>query len=91
MKKIRNSFEKAIRIAGIKSFCFHDLRHTFASHLIMNGRDLVTVKELMRHKTIAMTLRYSHLSPEHKKEAVEGLYRKKDGTNMAQEQFKQEV
>ncbi|MEK6645316.1 MAG: tyrosine-type recombinase/integrase [Candidatus Firestonebacteria bacterium] len=83
-KSIRNSFEKAVKMARIEDFKFHDTRHSFASHLVMNGVDLVTVKELMRHKTIAMTLRYAHLSPKHKKEAVESLYKKKDGTNMAQ-------
>ena len=54
-------------------FTFHDLRHTFASRLVMAGVDLPTVKELMGHKSIAMTLRYMHLSIDHKQRAVRAL------------------
>lgn len=67
---VRTSFDTALKRAGIKDFRFHDLRHTFASHLVMLGIDLRTVQELMGHKTIEMTLRYSHLSPDHKDRAV---------------------
>ena len=49
------------------------MRHTCDSHLVMAGVDLVTVKEIMRHKTIDMTLRYSHLAPAHKRAAVDAL------------------
>jgi integrase len=66
-------FEKAVKAAGLKGVTFHILRHTAASHLVMAGVDLATVKEIMRHKTIDMTLRYSHLAPAHKKAAVEAL------------------
>lgn len=72
-KSYRTGFETACRKAGVSDFHFHDLRHTFASKLIMRGVDLVTVKELLGHKNITMTLRYSHLSQEHKKKAVSVL------------------
>lgn len=52
---------------------FHTLRHTFASWLALNGETLLTIKELMGHKTIAMTMRYAHLIPDQKRKAVERL------------------
>ncbi len=72
-KDIRTAFGNALKRAKISNFRFHDLRHTFASHLVMNGVDLLSVKELLGHKTIDMTLRYSHLSPSHKSKALESL------------------
>jgi integrase len=67
------SFKTACRKAEIHDFKFHDLRHTAASHLIMSGIDITTVKELLGHKTLAMTMRYAHLAPSHKVKAVEVL------------------
>ena len=70
---IDRPFVKALKELGIEDFRFHDLRHTFASQLVMSGVDLNTTRELLGHKTMAMTLRYSHLSQDHKKRAVEAL------------------
>lgn len=66
-------FEPAVGRAKIRAFSWHCLRHTFASRLVMAGVDLRTVQELLGHKSIAMTVRYSHLSPTHTLAAVERL------------------
>ena len=66
-------FPRAVAKAKVADFRWHDLRHTFASRLVMAGVDLYTVSKLMGHKTIAMTQRYAHLSPEHNLAAVEVL------------------
>ena len=66
-------FEPAVGRAKIRAFSWHCLRHTFASRLVMAGVDLRTVQELLGHKCIAMTVRYSHLSPTHTLAAIERL------------------
>ena len=72
-RSFRTAFERAVHRAGNQDFTFHDLRHTFASRLVMAGVDLPTVKELLGHKDITMTLRYAHLSTDHKQAAVKKL------------------
>jgi len=69
----RTAFRNAMRRAGITEFRFHDLRHTFASHLAMSGVDLNTIREIMRHTDFKTTLRYAHLSKDHKTQAVNRL------------------
>jgi integrase len=68
--KMKTGFQNAVKRAGIPHVRFHDLRHTFASHLVMGGVDIRTVQELLGHKDIRMTMRYSHLAPDHMKNAV---------------------
>jgi site-specific recombinase XerD len=63
----------AVCRARIADFTFHDLRHTFASHLVIAGVDLAAVKELLGCNHIAMTLCYTHLSNDHKHAAVRAL------------------
>ena len=59
-------WQDALKEAGIRGFTFHGLRHTCASHLAMSGGSLTEVADLLGHRTLAMTKRYSHLSTEHK-------------------------
>ncbi|MDR3714366.1 MAG: site-specific integrase [Puia sp.] len=73
IKSPREWFGNAVEEAKIENMTWHILRHTFASRLVMAGVPLKTVQELMGHKTIAMTARYAHLSPGHKKEALKRL------------------
>ena len=72
-RDVKEGFVAAVKRAGIEDFRFHDLRHTFASHLVMQGVGLRTVQQVMGHKDIKMTMRYSHLSPEYVQEAMERL------------------
>lgn len=69
----RRWFEPTVWDAGLSAFSWHCLRHTFASRLVMAGVDIRTAQELLGHKTIAMTVRYSHLAPKHTLAAVERL------------------
>jgi len=64
------AFIHAVHQASRADFTFHDLRHTFASWLVMSGVDLPTVQALMGHKDNSMTLRYTYLSSDHKQQAV---------------------
>ncbi len=70
-RSFRTPFERAVRKAGIQDFTFHDLGLTSASRLVMKGVDLPTVKDLMGHKKIDMTLRYTDLSSDHQRRAVD--------------------
>jgi len=72
---IKKGFHTALRKAGISDFRFHDFRHCVASHLVMNGIDLTSVKEILGHKSLSMTMRYAHLAPGHKRKAVHVLDR----------------
>jgi integrase len=73
MSDLTHSFRRLVRKVGLANLRLHDIRHTFASHLVMNGVDIRTVQELLGHTTLTMTMRYSHLAPVHRTRALQIL------------------
>ena len=69
----RHSFETACRAAGVPDFTLYGLRHSAASYLVMRGVDIRTVAEIMGHRNISQTMRYTHFLDEHKKSAIAAL------------------
>jgi integrase len=70
---LRTPFETALKAARIEDFHWHDLRHTAASYLAMNGASLAEIAEVLGHKTLAMVKRYAHLSEAHTASVVERM------------------
>ena len=83
---VRRAFERAVKRAALAPFRFHDLRHTFASRLAMQGANDRTLMALGGWKSPAMLSRYAHLSPTHLYQAVEGLTRSRTATKTATSQ-----
>lgn len=71
LERLVRAMGRAVQQAALPDVTFHTLRHTFASHAVMNGIDLFTVGKLLGHKTIQQTQRYAHLAPDHMRSAVE--------------------
>jgi integrase len=69
-RDLKAGLNKAVRETGLENVTWHTFRHTFASRLTRNGVDLVTVKELLGHSTITVTMRYAHTNREMKERAV---------------------
>jgi len=68
---LRTAFNTALSKAGIKEFHFHDLRHTFASDMVMSGVNIFTVSKLLGHSSVQTTMIYAHLSPDYNKAEME--------------------
>jgi integrase len=75
--RMEQHWQRAVDVAQLGDFHFHDLRHTFASRLVQNGVDLAVLRELLGHRDFKMTLRYAHLAPSHAKNAVAVLDERK--------------
>ncbi len=84
-RAMRRVFERAVKKAGLQPFRFHDLRHTFASRLAMQGENDRTIMALGGWKSPAMLSRYAHLSPAHLWKAVEGLAKQQTGSKTGSE------
>jgi integrase len=69
--QFRPFWESAVTAAKLENFRFHDLRHSCASYLAMNGATPLEIGDVLGHKTLVMVKRYSHLSTEHKKKLAE--------------------
>ena len=72
----RNPWKKALVVAEVEDFRWHDLRHSCASYLAMNGVPMRTIAEILGHKTLSMVQRYTHLNAEHLSEAISDMNRK---------------
>lgn len=92
LKEVSRSFDRVVTALGFnkgikdsrQKVVFHSLRHTFASWLALQGETIQTIAELLGHRTLAMTQRYSHLTADHKKKAVMGLQAAFKGKGNAQ-------
>lgn len=72
-RDLKAGFKLACQQSGVEGITWHTLRHTFASRLLRNGSDIVTVKELLGHSTVVVTMRYAHTNDEAKSRAVKAL------------------
>src|SRR5436853_1675744 len=72
----QSAWEKVLKRARITNFRWHDLRHHFASRLVQHGVPLNTVRDLLGHSSVGMSLRYAHLAPDQRREAVAKLNEK---------------
>jgi site-specific recombinase XerD len=78
LSSVRKPFIKALQKTGIQDFRFHDLRHTFASHYVMSGGDMMSLKEVLGHSNLRMVERYSHLASAYKRKMINNLNGKFD-------------
>jgi integrase len=79
---IKTAFNAACRRSGIKGLWFHDLRRTFATRLLQNGVDIITVQNLLGHHSVVVTERYLHTNEDTKRQAVEMLVQVKNSDSL---------
>jgi len=71
--QIRSAWDRMKNTLGLHDLRFHDTRHTFASRLVQRGVPIPEVQELLGHRDIQMTMRYSHLAPQNLRSAIDKL------------------
>jgi integrase len=74
LSNFRESFKTACKRAGLSGLRVHDLRHVFASKMVMSGTSLYITGNLLGHRTPQMTMRYAHLAPYTLKKAVDEVW-----------------
>jgi len=80
---LRKPWAAALKSAGIEEFRFHDLRHTTASYLAMDGASLLSISKVLGHQSVKMSERYAHLTPSHIDDVVRSMNAKKFGPSTA--------
>lgn len=84
IQDVRGAFNASLKLAGIEDFRFHDLRHTFASHFVMNGFPIQALQQVLGNSSLAMTMRYADLADHCIKDTLEGYSSKmRGGTDFA--------
>jgi integrase len=84
LDNVKTSWANLLKEAGITVFRWHDMRHTFASRLVMGGVDLYIVSRLLGHSSFQMTQRYAHLAPRQMQDAVEKLVRESNVISLSE-------
>jgi len=74
--ELRSAWDKALKVAQVEEFKFHDLRHSAASYFAMNGATLAEIAEILGHKSLVMVKRYAHLSEQHTHSVVDRMNKK---------------
>ena len=77
--ELRKAWERTLKKSGVENFTFHDLRHTAASNLAMNGATLLEIAQVLGHKTLSMVKRYSHLTEQHTHDIMEKMNERQFG------------
>jgi integrase len=77
--------------AGLKDFRFHDLRHTTASYLAMDGTSLLSISKVLGHKSTKMTERYAHLTSSHLDDAIRSMNEKRFGVSGAPTKVEEQI
>jgi integrase len=70
----RKHWDIALNMADVENFRFHDLRHSAASYLAMNGASLIEIADVLGHRSLQTTQRYTHLSVDHKQKLTDRVF-----------------